>query len=90
LSAPSLAPILPVDIAVWEVRGGMTEKHRVLFSLGVFVFTALLALPVYFIGEPAEEVVEHLPGVAKSLIEKHENAALFALLMAGGAGRDGD
>ncbi|HEX5082515.1 MAG TPA: hypothetical protein VFY40_10745 [Blastocatellia bacterium] len=60
------------------------ELKRV--SLGVFVFTALLALPVYFTGEPAEEVVEHLSGVAEPLIERHENAALFALLMAGGAG----
>ena len=60
------------------------ELKRV--SLGVFVFTALLALPVYFAGEPAEEVVEHLSGVAEPLIERHENAALFALLMAGGAG----
>jgi hypothetical protein len=60
------------------------ELKRV--SLGVFVFTALLALPVYFTGEPAKEVVKHLPGVAESLIEKHENAALFALLMAEATG----
>jgi hypothetical protein len=50
------------------------ELKRV--SLGVFVLTALLALPVYFTGEPAEEVVEHVPGVAESLIGRHENAAV--------------
>jgi uncharacterized membrane protein len=60
------------------------ELKRV--SLGVFVITALLALPVYFTGEPAEEMIEHLPGVAEPLIERHENAALFALLMAGVTG----
>ena len=60
------------------------ELKRV--SLGVFVLTALLALPVYFTGEPAEKVVERLPVVAEPLIERHENAALFALLTAGGAG----
>src|SRR5262245_14675273 len=51
-----------------------------------FVFTALLALPVYFTGEPAAEVVEHLHGVEESLIEEHEDAALFALLMARATG----
>jgi hypothetical protein len=60
------------------------ELKRV--SLGVFVFTALIVLPFYFTGEPAEEVVEHLPGVAEPLIERHENAALFALLIAGVTG----
>jgi hypothetical protein len=43
----------------------------------------LIALPVYFTGEPADELVENLPGVAESLIDKHKYAALFALLMAG-------
>jgi uncharacterized membrane protein len=60
------------------------ELKRV--SLCVFVLTTLLALPVYFTGEPAEEVVEHFPGVAESLIGRHENAALFALLMTGVTG----
>jgi len=55
-------------------------------SLGIFVLTALLAQPVYFTGEPAEKVIEHLPDVTESLIEEHEDAALFALLMAGVAG----
>jgi hypothetical protein len=53
------------------------ELKRV--SLGIFVLTALLALPVYFTGEPAEKVVEHLPGVTEPLIEEHENAALFGV-----------
>jgi hypothetical protein len=60
------------------------ELKRV--SFGVFVFTALIALPVYFTGAPASEMVEQLPGVAESLIEEHQDAALFALLMAGATG----
>jgi hypothetical protein len=40
--------------------------------LWVFVLGAVVALPVYLTGEPAEEVVEHLPGVAESFIESHE------------------
>lgn len=49
-------------------------------GLGVFVIVALLALPVFFTGEPAEGVVENAPGIAEPLIEAHESAALIALI----------
>jgi uncharacterized membrane protein len=81
---PVVGTIFGVLLLMLALLRKSEELKRV--SLGVFVFTALLALPVYFTGEPAEEVVEHLPGVVKSLIEEHENAALLALLMAGATG----
>jgi hypothetical protein len=40
---------------------------------------ALLAIPVYLTGEPAEDGVAGLPGVSKALIEQHENIAGVAL-----------
>ncbi len=49
-------------------------------GLGVFVIVALLALPVFFTGEPAEGVVENAPGISESLVEAHEAAALVALI----------
>ncbi len=55
-------------------------------SLGVFVFTALSAGAAYLTGEPAEEAVEKLPGVAEALIGQHEDAALIALVVAGVTG----
>jgi putative effector of murein hydrolase LrgA (UPF0299 family) len=81
---PVVGTILGVLLLLLALLRKSEELKRV--SLGIFVLTALLALPVYFTGEPAEKVVEHLPGVAEPLIEEHENAALFALLTAGGAG----
>lgn len=48
----------------------------------VMVVTAAAALPTYLTGEPAEEAVEHLPGVVKELIEIHEKRALAALIIA--------
>jgi len=81
---PVVGTIFGVLLLLLALLRKSEELKRV--SLGVFVLTALLALPVYFTGEPAEKVVEHLPGVAEPLIEEHENAALFALLTAGGAG----
>jgi len=81
---PVVGTIFGVLLLLLALLRKSEELKRV--SLGIFVLTALLALPVYFTGEPAEEMVEHLPGVTEPLIERHENAALFALLMAGSAG----
>ena len=47
-------------------------------TLGVFVIVALLAVPVYLTGEPAEDGVKSLPGVSKPIIEQHEEAATVA------------
>jgi hypothetical protein len=41
----------------------------------------VVALAVYFTGEPAEHAVEHLPGVSEPLIEQHEELALVATTM---------
>ena len=81
---PVIGTIFGVLLLLLALLKKSEELKRV--SLGIFVLTALLALPVYFTGEPAEKVVEHLPGVAEPMIERHEDAALFALLTAGGAG----
>ena len=40
-------------------------------------------MPVYFTGEPAEEIVEHLPGVKEPIIEEHEESALIAFIVVG-------
>lgn len=48
-------------------------------ALAGFVLAALAAIPVFLSGEPAEEAVEHLPGVVEAVIEEHEEAAEIAL-----------
>lgn len=47
-------------------------------ALGLFVLVALLAVPVYLTGEPAEHAIDRLPGVSKPVIERHEEAAGIA------------
>ncbi|MPZ20825.1 MAG: hypothetical protein GEV06_23395 [Luteitalea sp.] len=47
---------------------------------------ALLAVPVYLSGEPAEEAIEHLAGVSEALIEQHETWAAGALVGVEGLG----
>lgn len=57
------------------------------FGLALLLFTGLTAIPTHLTGEGAEEVVEDRPGVSEALIERHEDAAGFALALAvlGGA-----
>lgn len=51
-------------------------------SLIIFVITALVAIPVFLTGEPAEELTENLPGVSEAVAEKHEDSALLSLIAA--------
>ena len=60
----------------WALLKKSEELKKV--SLGVFVIVALLAIPAYLTGEPAEELVEDLPGVSETFIEQHEEAAQVA------------
>jgi len=63
---------------------GVLRRNDPLTSTGlvIMIVTGLVAIPVYLTGEPAEEVVEGLPGVIESLIESHEDFAKFALTSA--------
>jgi Ca2+/Na+ antiporter len=44
------------------------------------IIVALWAIPAYLTGEPAEEVVEHQPGISENLIHEHEEAAEIAFI----------
>ena len=55
-----------------------TELTRVSYAL--LVFLAVTALVVYLTGEPAEELVENLPGFSEPLVERHEEVALIATI----------
>jgi uncharacterized membrane protein len=48
-------------------------------SFYIFLAAGLFALPVYFTGEGAEEVIEEFPGVSESVIGKHEQFASISL-----------
>ena len=50
-------------------------------ALGIFVFAAAMAIPVYLTGEGAEETVENLPGVNDQVLDKHEDLASVFIWM---------
>jgi uncharacterized membrane protein len=49
-------------------------------ALVMLVVVALISIAVYLTGEPAEEIVESLPGTSETILERHEEAGLIALV----------
>lgn len=72
-------PVALAFLAFGLLKGGVSTQR---FSLLVLFGIAILAIPIYLTGEPAEHVVELLPGVLESSIEAHEDAALYSLVLA--------
>lgn len=62
------------------VRPG--ERGLFLASMIVIVISGACGLAAQLTGEPAEEIVEGLPGVSESLIGKHVDAGKIATIIA--------
>lgn len=77
-------PILGTAIGCLFLGYALLRKNTefVKASLVFLVVIAALAIPAFLTGEPAEKLVEHLPGVTEALIEQHEDAGKFALIAA--------
>ena len=75
-------PVLGRAFGLTLVSLALLRKSEELkrISLGLLIVIALLAIPVYLTGEPAEELVENLSGVSKSSIEQHEETAQVAFV----------
>jgi len=56
------------------------------FALGAFAFLGAVSVVVFLTGEPAEELIEKLPGFSEALTERHEEAALVATIVMGVVG----
>ncbi|MHA3773429.1 DUF2231 domain-containing protein [Verrucomicrobiota bacterium sgz303538] len=74
-------PINGVFFGVVIVLAGRIFKSETTQRVGLWmlVAAAVFAIPVYISGEPAEEIVEMLPGVSGPFIEHHQESAAFAL-----------
>lgn len=74
-------PVVGLLFALGVLGIGRFLRSDVTMRVGLWLFVAssLFAIPAYLTGEPAEDIVEKLPGIAKSLIERHEEAASVSL-----------
>jgi len=82
-------PVLGTLFGIPFLVIGMIRHKRVLIisSYWVFFIVALLTIPTFLTGDPAEEVIERLPGVSRTLIHDHEEAAdpTFVVMLVLGA-----
>lgn len=65
-----------IALAISFKKNNLPVRNTALYIL---LFAGIAALPVFFTGEGAEEIVEDFPGVSESLIAKHEAYASIAL-----------
>ena len=70
-------PVLGSIACLLLLAAGLLRRSRevTVIALLATVVTALLTIPVFLTGEPAEDTVEKLPGVTKQYIHAHEEAA---------------
>ncbi|CAN5708923.1 hypothetical protein BH10BAC3_BH10BAC3_00010 [soil metagenome] len=78
---PIVGTLVGSGLLLWGILKNQDNIKAI--SSFILVIMALIAIPVYLTGEPSEETVENLPGVAKSMIEMHEEAATIAIWLMG-------
>lgn len=76
-------PVVGLVFALALLGWGALRKNPSLTKAGfvALVVVALLAVPAFLTGEPAEKIAEGLPGVSDPIIEQHEDAAKAALIV---------
>jgi hypothetical protein len=75
-------PVIGLPIVVLLLAWAMVRRSAELTraSLGLLVLLAVVTIIVQLTGEPAEELIEGLPGVLDSMVERHEDAALIGTI----------
>lgn len=76
---PVLGTIFSAPLFAYALLRKSDELKRL--SLVILVFSALVAIPVYLTGEPAEEAVEKLSGVSGAMLELHEDGAKVSMIL---------
>lgn len=71
-----LCPLGVILLIIAHLRGSLQVAQ---VGLGVILAAGLIVVPVFLLGEPAEEIVEHIVGISEHAIEEHEEAAELAL-----------
>ncbi|WP_339612082.1 hypothetical protein [uncultured Planktosalinus sp.] len=82
-------PVIGLVIGILVLLVGfLLRKDQVkATALGIFIFSALMAIAANYTGEGAEDLVETMPGISEQYIETHEDKAevfLTLILVLGG------
>jgi len=81
-------PIIGLFIVLLFLAYGVFSKNTstLRISLWLLVFIALITIPVFYSGEPAEEIIEETTNVSHKIIHEHEEAGELAFLVMEGLG----
>jgi len=76
-------PIMTIPVALIFYIYSLRTKNEKLqnFSLIMLIGTAATVLPVFYTGEPAEEIIEGMTSISKKLIHDHEETAEIAFVL---------
>ncbi len=76
-------PLIGVGFTILLFILALIRKSKELINVSLIftIIVALWAIPAYLTGEPAEEIVEDLPGISENLIEQHEEFAEKAFVI---------
>jgi uncharacterized membrane protein len=77
----TLIAALMFGVALALAKDGIRQT-----ALFLLVLAGVAAGAAYLTGEPAEEIVERVVGISKSVIHDHEEAAEFAIVVCGAMG----
>ena len=75
---PIIGTIVGLGLFLISLVGKNEDLRRA--SLIIFSAMALLSIPTFFSGTGAQGAIKKLPGVSEDLIERHQGAAMLALL----------
>ncbi len=75
-------PVIGIYFALLILIVGFIKKNVTLkyMALWLLLVLAIIALPTYFTGESAEEVVERMPYTSEEMIHQHEWAAELSFI----------
>jgi uncharacterized membrane protein len=78
-------PVIGTLIGSCLLLWGIIKKNENTKSTAAFLLAcmAIIAIPVFLTGEPAEESVEKISGVSEQVIKLHEEAAEIAIWLMG-------
>lgn len=66
--------------AIVLVQGFLNKNNQtIIAAYSLLIISAIGAIIAYLTGEGAEEAVENIPGIAKNMIEPHEDFSAIAL-----------
>ena len=75
---PIIGTLVGLGLLLISLFGKNEDLRRA--SLIIFPAMALLAILVFFSGNGAQGAIKKLPGVSEAMIERHQGAAMLALL----------